>query len=127
MSFSTDLLAWYDHSARSLPWRGERAPYRIWLSEVMLQQTQAETVKGYYARFLAAYPDVAALAAAEDQAGHADDDVGPGAEREEPVNRKADDAEEVARAVKVERRRRRVARGGGNRAQTHPHRIGRAR
>lgn len=68
MSFSTDLLAWYDHSARSLPWRGEREPYRIWLSEVMLQQTQAETVKGYYARFLAAYPDVAALAAADEQA-----------------------------------------------------------
>ncbi|MBQ3305268.1 MAG: A/G-specific adenine glycosylase, partial [Clostridia bacterium] len=68
MSFSTDLLAWYDHSARSLPWRGERAPYRIWLSEVMLQQTQAETVKGYYARFLTAYPDVAALAAADEQA-----------------------------------------------------------
>ena len=68
MSFSTDLLAWYDHSARSLPWRGERAPYRIWLSEVMLQQTQAETVKGYYACFLTAYPDVAALAAADEQA-----------------------------------------------------------
>jgi len=68
MSFSTDLLAWYDRCARSLPWRGERAPYRIWLSEVMLQQTQAETVKGYYARFLAAYPDVAALAAADEQA-----------------------------------------------------------
>lgn len=68
MSFSTDLLAWYDRCARSLPWRGEGAPYRIWLSEVMLQQTQAETVKGYYARFLAAYPDVAALAAADEQA-----------------------------------------------------------
>ena len=68
MSFSTDLLAWYDHSARSLPWRGERAPYRVWLSEIMLQQTQAETVKGYYARFLAAFPDVAALAAADEQA-----------------------------------------------------------
>jgi len=68
MSFSTDLLAWYDRCARDLPWRGEQEPYRIWLSEVMLQQTQAETVKGYYARFLAAFPDVIALAAADEQA-----------------------------------------------------------
>ena len=68
MSFATDLLTWYDRCARALPWRGERAPYRIWLSEVMLQQTQAETVKGYYARFLSAFPDVAALAAADEQA-----------------------------------------------------------
>jgi len=67
MSFSTDLLAWYDRCARALPWRGERSPYRVWLSEIMLQQTQAETVKGYYARFLAAFPDVAALAAADEQ------------------------------------------------------------
>lgn len=68
MSFSTDLLTWYDRCARALPWRGERSPYRIWLSEIMLQQTQAETVKGYYARFLSAFPDVAALAAADEQA-----------------------------------------------------------
>ena len=68
MSFSSDLLNWYDRCARALPWRGERDPYRIWLSEIMLQQTQAETVKGYYARFLAAFPDVAALAAADEQA-----------------------------------------------------------
>ncbi len=68
MSFASDLLGWYDRCARSLPWRGEREPYRIWLSEIMLQQTQAETVKGYYARFLAAFPDVAALAAADEQA-----------------------------------------------------------
>jgi len=67
MSFSTDLLAWYDRCARALPWRGERAPYRIWLSEVMLQQTQTETVKGYYARFLSAFPDVTVLAAADEQ------------------------------------------------------------
>lgn len=69
MSFQTDLLQWYDaHSAaRALPWRGERDPYRIWLSEVMLQQTQAETVKRYYARFLERCPDVFALAAAPEQ------------------------------------------------------------
>ncbi len=67
MSFSTDLLRWYDRCARSLPWRGERDPYRIWLSEVMLQQTQAETVKGYYARFLDRFPTVADLAEADEQ------------------------------------------------------------
>ncbi|WP_417310201.1 A/G-specific adenine glycosylase [Devosia sp.] len=66
-------LAWYDRHARSLPWRvppAERArgvaadPYRIWLSEVMLQQTTIAAVGRYYARFLALWPDVAALAAA---------------------------------------------------------------
>ena len=68
MSFSSDLLRWYDANARELPWRGERDPYRIWLSEIMLQQTQTETVKGYYARFLATFPDVSALAAAPEEA-----------------------------------------------------------
>ena len=67
------VLAWYDRHARSLPWRvppAERArgvaadPYRIWLSEVMLQQTTIAAVGRYYARFLALWPDVAALAAA---------------------------------------------------------------
>lgn len=67
MSFSSDLLFWYDRCARSLPWRGEREPYRIWLSEIMLQQTRANTVKGYYARFLAAFPDVGALARADER------------------------------------------------------------
>lgn len=69
-SFSEDLLRWYDENAaaRALPWRGERDPYRIWLSEVMLQQTQAQTVKGYYARFLSAFPTVFALAEADEQA-----------------------------------------------------------
>lgn len=64
MSFSEDLLKWYDANARSLPWRGERDPYRVWLSEIMLQQTQAQTVMGYYARFLERFPTVFALAAA---------------------------------------------------------------
>lgn len=67
MSFSSNLLAWYDRCARVLPWRGERDPYRIWLSEIMLQQTQAETVRGYYARFLERFPDVAALARADER------------------------------------------------------------
>ena len=64
MSFSSDLLAWYDANARSLPWRGENDPYRVWLSEIMLQQTRTETVTGYYARFLSRFPTVADLAAA---------------------------------------------------------------
>ena len=63
----TALLAWYDRHRRKLPWRappGRRAdPYRVWLSEIMLQQTTAKTVAPYYARFLARWPDVTALAA----------------------------------------------------------------
>lgn len=66
------LLAWYDRHRRALPWRalpGEAVdPYRVWLSEIMLQQTTVESVKPYFVKFLAAWPDVAALAAAEDQA-----------------------------------------------------------
>src|SRR2546423_1287651 len=62
------LLAWYDRHRRALPWRaqkGERAdPYRVWLSEIMLQQTSVKAVAPYYARFLARFPTVAALAAA---------------------------------------------------------------
>ena len=61
------LLPWYDRCARRLPWRGERDPYRIWISETMLQQTRAETVKEYYARFLRELPDVQALAEAEEE------------------------------------------------------------
>jgi A/G-specific adenine glycosylase len=64
----TALLAWYDAHRRDLPWRtapGERPdPYRIWLSEVMLQQTRVETVRGYYARWLERFPTLEALAAA---------------------------------------------------------------
>jgi len=58
------VLGWYDRSARDLPWRRTRDPYRIWLSEVMLQQTRVEAVKPYYARFLRRFPTVEALAAA---------------------------------------------------------------
>ncbi|MBO4299212.1 MAG: A/G-specific adenine glycosylase [Clostridia bacterium] len=65
--FSEELLAWHDANARELPWRGERDPYRIWISEIMLQQTTTQTVKGYYARFLAAFPTVRALADAPEQ------------------------------------------------------------
>ena len=64
----TDLLAWYDRHRRVLPWRappGKRTdPYRVWLSEIMLQQTTVKAVAPYYARFLAGWPDVQSLAAA---------------------------------------------------------------
>ncbi len=64
----TALLAWYDRHRRALPWRaapGKRAdPYRVWLSEIMLQQTTVKTVAPYYARFLARWDDAGALAAA---------------------------------------------------------------
>lgn len=61
------LLAWYDRCARKLPWRENRDPYRIWISEIMLQQTRVEAVKEYYTRFLAAFPDVFSLANAPEE------------------------------------------------------------
>src|ERR671934_440095 len=63
-SFSTRLLEWYTRSHRDLPWRRTRDPYRIWISETLLQQTQVTTVIPYYERFLAHFPTVQALAAA---------------------------------------------------------------
>jgi A/G-specific adenine glycosylase len=63
--FSTRVIAWQrDHGRHALPWQRSREPYRVWLSEIMLQQTQVATVLGYYDRFLARFPDVATLAAA---------------------------------------------------------------
>lgn len=59
------LLPWFAENARDLPWRNDREPYHVWLSEIMLQQTRVEAVKGYYRRFLAALPDIPSLAAAE--------------------------------------------------------------
>ena len=57
------LLAWYAQGHRALPWREDREPYHVWLSEIMLQQTRVEAVRGYYTRFLAELPDIASLAA----------------------------------------------------------------
>ena len=63
--FASRLIRWQRrHGRQGLPWQGTRDPYRVWLAEVMLQQTQVETVIPYYERFLARFPDVAALAAA---------------------------------------------------------------
>ncbi len=65
--FSALLLAWYDQNGRKLPFRGTADPYRVWVSEIMLQQTRTETVGAYYTRFLARFPDVFALAEAEEE------------------------------------------------------------
>ena len=59
-------LPWFAEHRRDLPWRQDREPYHIWVSEIMLQQTRVEAVRGYYARFLAALPTVADLANAPD-------------------------------------------------------------
>lgn len=64
---STAIVQWQKvHGRHSLPWQRTRDPYRVWLSEIMLQQTQVATVLSYYERFLARFPDVATLAAAPD-------------------------------------------------------------
>jgi A/G-specific adenine glycosylase len=61
------LLAWYAKNARELPWRQSRDPYRVWISEIMLQQTQVATVRDYFTRFIRAFPNVRRLAAADEQ------------------------------------------------------------
>ncbi len=63
-SLGKSLLAWYNENHRDLPWRRDRDPYRIWISEVMLQQTTVAAVIPYYERFLKRFPDVQALAKA---------------------------------------------------------------
>ena len=66
-SFTQTILSWYDQGHRDLPWRRTQDPYRIWISEIMLQQTRAETVVSYYERFLARYPTVQDLASAPEE------------------------------------------------------------
>jgi A/G-specific adenine glycosylase len=66
--FRSRLLAWFDREKRSLPWRGERDPYRILVSEVMLQQTRVSVVKDRYGKFLLQFPTVERLARAREQA-----------------------------------------------------------
>jgi len=61
------LGAWYQKNQRRLPWRSAEDPYGVWVSEVMLQQTQVKTVIPYWKRFMAAFPDIASLAAADTQ------------------------------------------------------------
>ncbi|MCP4956440.1 MAG: A/G-specific adenine glycosylase [Photobacterium aquimaris] len=65
-AFSDAILAWYDKFGRkTLPWQHQKTPYKVWLSEIMLQQTQVATVIPYFERFMARFPTVADLAAAE--------------------------------------------------------------
>lgn len=71
-SFQKTLLAWFDqHGRKSLPWQIDKTPYRVWVSEIMLQQTQVATVIGYFDRFMSRFPTIAALAEApEDDVLH---------------------------------------------------------
>lgn len=62
------LLNWYRQHKRELPWRRDREPYHVWISEIMLQQTRIEAVMGYYARFIAALPDVQSLSEVDNDA-----------------------------------------------------------
>lgn len=64
-TFADHLLTWFDlHGRHDLPWQQQATPYRVWVSEIMLQQTQVATVIPYYTRFMQSYPDIARLAAA---------------------------------------------------------------
>ncbi len=67
MKFSSKITRWYEANKRDLPWRKTSDPYRIWLSEIILQQTRIDQGMEYYHRFLEAYPDVAALAGADEE------------------------------------------------------------
>ena len=60
------LVEWYPEHARDLPWRKDKEPYHVWLSEIMLQQTRVEAVKAYYKRFLEELPTIEALANVEE-------------------------------------------------------------
>ena len=62
VAFASHLLEWFGRNARDFPWRRERTPYRVWVAEVMLQQTRAEAVVPYYGRFLARFPTIEVLA-----------------------------------------------------------------
>lgn len=62
-TFATRILNWYQvHGRKTLPWQQDKTPYRVWVSEIMLQQTQVATVIPYYQRFMARFPDVQTLA-----------------------------------------------------------------
>ena len=68
-SIAAPLLGWFDqHGRKNLPWQQDRTPYRVWVSEIMLQQTQVSTVIPFYQRFIEAFPAVTDLAAASEDA-----------------------------------------------------------
>ena len=62
-----ELLEWFAKNKRDLPWRENRTPYRVWISEIMLQQTRVETVIPYYIRWMEAFPDPVSLAKSGEQ------------------------------------------------------------
>ena len=64
---SRPILAWYREHRRALPWREDPSPYRVWISEIMLQQTRVEAVKPYFARFMEALPDIKSLSEVEEE------------------------------------------------------------
>ena len=66
-SLLTGILSWFDGHHRDLPWRRDRDPYHVWISEIMLQQTRVAAVIGYYERFMRELPDISALADADDE------------------------------------------------------------
>lgn len=66
-NFQRLLLGWYEKNRRELPWRNRPTPYRVWVSEIMLQQTQVRTVLPYYERFMRRFPDVSALAGSSEE------------------------------------------------------------
>ena len=67
MRLATVLLIWYEGCKRDLPWRKDKDPYKIWVSEIMLQQTRVETVKPYFERWMARFPNLQSLAVAEEE------------------------------------------------------------
>ena len=66
-SFTVEVTGWYRDNRRDLPWRQDKDPYHVWLSEIMLQQTRVEAARGYYLRFMQALPTIKALAEAEEE------------------------------------------------------------
>ena len=65
--FKHDLLKWFDENQRQMPWRETKNPYYIWLSEVMLQQTQVNTVRPYYNAFIERFPTIEALSTTNEE------------------------------------------------------------
>ena len=67
MTFSAQIISWYKQHKRDLPWRGIKDPYKIWLSEIILQQTRVEQGTPYYHRFIKQYPNIQNLAEAHEE------------------------------------------------------------
>ena len=65
--FSKELLEWYTHQGRKLPWRGSLDPYAVWISEIMLQQTRVEAVIPFFERWMKRFPSIRELAVASEQ------------------------------------------------------------